>query len=150
MTQEIFEAIKAIQRFQINCFSGISSLTHSQIIVLLTIGDFLNHKQISPQPSQISDYLQIAPASVTPVLNKLEDGGYLERIYSKQDRRQIFIALTDKGKTEYDSITKSIERYYQNAIDKIGMQDISQFILFAKKIQAINQEFSDGKPISHC
>lgn len=141
MTQEIFEAVRSLQQFQLNCFSGISSLTHAQTFVLLIVGDYVKKKNTTPQPSQLSDYLQIAPASVTPVLNKLENAGYIERIYSKQDRRQVFIELTEKGKLQYQSMAESIQRYYQNAINELGLEDISQFIEFGKKIQALNEKY---------
>jgi DNA-binding MarR family transcriptional regulator len=147
LTQQIFEAIKSLQQFQINCLNMVSSLTHAQTFVLLTVGDFISKHKCSPQPSLLSEYLQVAPASITPILNKLDNAGLIERVYSKQDRRQVFIDLTPKGKECYDTMITQIRAYYQKAIDEIGEQSIAQFVAFGKKIDAFNTQTNNASII---
>ncbi|WMJ22006.1 MarR family transcriptional regulator [Paludicola sp. MB14-C6] len=141
MTQEIFEAIKALQQCNINCINVVSHLTHAQTIVLLTIGDYISKKSAPPQPSYLSEVLRVAPASITPVLNKLDDTGFIERIYSKQDRRQVFLQLTKNGEQEYKQMSKQINAYYAKVIDEVGIDLIKQFIDFGKKIETFNSNF---------
>jgi DNA-binding MarR family transcriptional regulator len=46
----------------------------------------------------LAKYAEISPASMTAMLDQLERDGYVTRRRSDQDRRQVFVALTDLGR----------------------------------------------------
>jgi DNA-binding MarR family transcriptional regulator len=48
---------------------------------------------------KLSDRLQVHRASVTNVIDKLEDRGYVARAAHGQDRRTILAQITDQGRT---------------------------------------------------
>jgi DNA-binding MarR family transcriptional regulator len=68
-------------------------LTYTQYIVLLALWetDNLALRELGKQ-------LDLASNTLTPLLKRLEDKGYLTRIRPKEDHRQLIIALTEAGK----------------------------------------------------
>ena len=53
---------------------------------------------------QIAEAVLIKTGSITYVIDKLEDKGWLTRSDCKEDRRVVYIELTDEGKQVMDSI----------------------------------------------
>lgn len=68
---------------------------------------------------QISDAVLIKFGSITYVINKLAKKEYIERINSTEDRRVVYIHLTEKGKEVMDTVfpkhQAAIERMFQDA-----------------------------------
>lgn len=67
---------------------------------------------------QISDAVLINPGSMTYVIDKLEAKALLERRPCKDDRRAVYIHITEKGKQLMDDIfpkhQEAIEELFQN------------------------------------
>src|ERR1700761_2658502 len=55
---------------------------------------------------KLSDRLQVHRASVTNVIDKLEDRGYAARVAHEQDRRTILARITDQGRTAAEQATR--------------------------------------------
>ena len=55
---------------------------------------------------KLSDRLQVHRASVTNVIDKLEDRGYVVRVAHEQDRRTILARITDQGRTVAERATE--------------------------------------------
>jgi DNA-binding MarR family transcriptional regulator len=57
---------------------------------------------------KISDRLQVHRASVTNVIDKLVDSGYVERVGHQQDRRAVLARITRDGKRVARQATKKL------------------------------------------
>jgi DNA-binding MarR family transcriptional regulator len=57
---------------------------------------------------KISDRLQVHRASVTNVVDKLVDRGYVERLHQEQDRRTVLARITGEGKRAARQATKRL------------------------------------------
>ncbi len=55
---------------------------------------------------KLSDRLQVHRASVTNVIDKLEDRGYAARVAHEQDRRTILARITDEGRAAAEQATQ--------------------------------------------
>ncbi|MDN5681320.1 MAG: MarR family transcriptional regulator, partial [Ewingella sp.] len=56
----------------------------------------------------IGDTLALETSTLTPLLKRLENEGFIERVRNPQDERQVMISITDKGKQlEEESIRLS-------------------------------------------
>ncbi len=67
-------------------------LTHPQYLVMLALWER------SPQRlKEIADRLYLEPATVSPLVGRLEAAGYVTRARSATDERAVDIALTDAG-----------------------------------------------------
>jgi DNA-binding MarR family transcriptional regulator len=52
---------------------------------------------------ELAKRADITPASMTAMLDQLEEAGIVERHRSEQDRRQVLVQLTDKGHETLDA-----------------------------------------------
>ncbi|MHC6179655.1 MarR family winged helix-turn-helix transcriptional regulator [Clostridium sp. JNZ X4-2] len=68
------------------------NLTYTQYIAMMVMWEKreLNVKELGK-------YLYLDSGTLTPVLKKLESKGYITRIRSKNDERNLLITLTDQG-----------------------------------------------------
>ena len=78
-------------------------LNHSQylILVILRYADLKNNRVIS---TEISYLLGLEKHSITSIVDSLCKAGYVKRERGKDDRRVIFLELTEKGKTLIEAL----------------------------------------------
>ena len=96
-------------RYALRCFLHFSEdaaesvgLTLQQHQALLFIVGFPGREQITV--GELAERLQIRHHSAVGLVNRLEDQGLIARISNEQDRRQVFIGLTDKGVRVLESL----------------------------------------------
>ncbi|MFU1790378.1 MarR family transcriptional regulator [Mammaliicoccus sciuri] len=82
-------------------------LTYSQYLVLLSLWEE------NPQTlHSIGHKLDLLSNTLTPLLKRLEQSGWVTRQKSDQDKRQLIVSLTQKGKNQkqpiYDAISKCV------------------------------------------
>lgn len=68
-------------------------LTYTQYITLAVLWEVetINVKTLG-------EYLYLDSGTMTPVLKKMENKGYITRTRSQQDERSVFVCLTDEGR----------------------------------------------------
>lgn len=67
-------------------------LTYTQYIALMVLWEY---EEISVK--ELGEFLYLDSGTLTPVLKKLEQKGYLRRCRSSEDERVLLISLTDEG-----------------------------------------------------
>lgn len=72
-------------------------LTHPQYLVMLALWE---HAPISVK--SLGELLQLEPATLSPLLKRLEGAGLLDRVRDSRDERSLAITLTSKGQTLRD------------------------------------------------
>ena len=100
--------------------------------------------------AEIAEILDIRPSSVSATLNRLEDGGLIERAPSAHDKRVVIVRLSDRGREmadhraqgtsdladqlfgnltddERDQLQHLLDKLRANA-DDIDIQDLMQFL----------------------
>ncbi|MCU5746929.1 MarR family transcriptional regulator [Staphylococcus sp. SQ8-PEA] len=78
-------------------------LTFSQYLVLLALWE----KQ--PQTlNAIGKQLDLASNTLTPLLRRLEQAGWITRYRSESDKRQLHVSLTEKGQREQTAVYQAI------------------------------------------
>jgi DNA-binding MarR family transcriptional regulator len=89
-------------RYALRCFLHFSEnaaesagLTLQQHQALLFIIGYPGREQVTV--GELAERLQVRHHSAVGLVNRLEEQGLVERIHDRQDRRQVFIQLTDKG-----------------------------------------------------
>jgi len=77
----------------------------------------LLHRDEPQQASRIGESTGLTPGSVTALLDRLEDGGYLTRIRTDHDRRSLQVRLTPTGRAlgnaVVDALLPAMERIAQ-------------------------------------
>ena len=67
-------------------------LTYTQYICMMVMWE---HKELNVKT--IGEYIYLDSGTLTPLLKKLEDKGYIERKRNDEDERNLVISITDKG-----------------------------------------------------
>ena len=88
---KIYSRSKSIVRIYGPLLSEID-LTYPQYITMMIMWE---HKKLSFK--EISAKLKMKTGTLTPILNKLESNGYIEKIKDEKDDRKIYVAITEKG-----------------------------------------------------
>jgi DNA-binding MarR family transcriptional regulator len=97
-------------------------LTIPQVMVLKaieTLGDVT--------VKRISDHVSLSQATVTIILNRMEDKGFIERVRSAKDRRIVNARMTDSGQTMLNSAPPLLHEEFIRqfeALPKAQMQTI--------------------------
>lgn len=68
-------------------------LTYTQYLTLVSLWD-----KPSQYLNELGSELDLASNTLTPLLKRLEEKGYIIRLKPEKDRRQLIVQLTDEGK----------------------------------------------------
>lgn len=101
---------------------GDTSLTSGQPKIL----DFLIENDGANQRS-IAQGCRIEPSSLTSVLNRMEDGGLIERRMHEGDRRSFYIYVTEKGRKYQERINAEFQRIEARALAGISEEELAVF-----------------------
>lgn len=107
---QIFRSRQSSDRETCSCY-GVTPL---QSMVLIEVGK---------QPlgmRQLAKHMQLAVSTMTRVVDKLVDAGFINRQEDKNDRRQVLCSLTEKGQ----KTAKQLEGCYNEFFDRVAA-DIS-------------------------
>jgi DNA-binding MarR family transcriptional regulator len=66
--------------------------------------------------ANIASFLAVTPASCSTSVNILVNKGYIDREYSKKDRRVIYINLTEEG----EKINEFHSKFHQEIMEEVG------------------------------
>ncbi|MEV1201151.1 MarR family winged helix-turn-helix transcriptional regulator [Microbispora rosea] len=88
-------------------------LTHPQYLVMLALWQF------APlSVKDLSRLLQLEPATLSPLLKRLEAAGLVERRRASDDERSLAIVLTDEGR----ALRRQAEKIPVAIVDRLGME----------------------------
>lgn len=87
-------------------------LTFSQYLVLLTLWEEDQQTLFS-----IGRKLNLASNTLTPLLKRLEQTGWVKRHRAENDKRQLIVSLTDKGIQEQEAVYEAISECIASQFD---------------------------------
>ena len=83
--------------------------------------------------ADIQHHLHISKAGVSKMLGVLEEKGYLNRDVDKNNRRNLIITITDKGRDVADTLTKDTDESLAKIIRQLGADETEQFVQYVNK-----------------
>ncbi len=105
-----------------------SGLSPSQLIVL----ELIDHYG-QAVPSQIASDTSLSHATVTALLDKLQERGLIQRARDHVDKRRVLLALTALGKTTLDAAPDSLQGRFLSRFAKL--RDWEQAMLLASLLR---------------
>ena len=89
-------------------------ITYSQYLVLLTLWEE------NPQTlNSIGRHLDLSSNTLTPLLKRLEQSGWVKRERQQSDKRQLIITLTDNGQQQQEAVFEAISSCLPQEFDAI-------------------------------
>jgi DNA-binding MarR family transcriptional regulator len=86
-------------------------------------------------PNQIADRLIISRATVTGLVDSLEQRGYVRRLPHPSDRRMLLIEPTDTGRQVADAFRPIVHQHQKMWMDILNEKEQGQLIDFLKRLQ---------------
>ncbi|MEY9852556.1 DNA-binding MarR family transcriptional regulator [Leifsonia sp. EB41] len=88
------------------------NLTHPQYLVMLALWE-----REPRSVKELSDALQLEPATLSPLLKRLEANGYVERRRSSADERALEVTLTRAGR----ELRAEAEKIPPRIVERLGL-----------------------------
>lgn len=120
-----------------------SELTTSQLLVLQHVS-----QQGSALPSEVARAVALKQATVTVVVNKLEEAGLVTRRRDTDDRRRVWIELTDAGRAALDNSPDLLQHRFVQGFDDLEDWEQSMIIAALERVSALlDAEEVDAAPV---
>lgn len=118
-----FRCIDSIIEKNVNEQLKQFDITKSQQDVL----HFLHrNRKVQIKQKDIEDFFHISNPTVTGILNRLEQKGYIERIACDDDKRVKYIQETEKAESLHKQIHDNIKRIEKSMVETLGAQEQEQ------------------------
>jgi DNA-binding MarR family transcriptional regulator len=79
--------------------------------------------------TDISRLTSLSKTALTSMLDRLEESGLIKRVPDKQNRRQIFVTITEKAKTyreEYERVSQRMNELFYKGFDAAKIADFEE------------------------
>lgn len=87
--------------------------------------------------STLSEHLAISKPAVSQMVNVLEDRGYVERITTKNDRRVVYVKLTEAGELSLEKALQAVMKILTEIFGKMGEDDTKTLLELLDKLCSI-------------
>ena len=94
-------------------------------------------------PSEISDRVLVASATMTATLDVLESRGWVERLPNPADRRSVLVAITDEGRATADRFLPGIRAVERALMAGLTPKEREQLLGLLAKVLARAAEVAD-------
>jgi DNA-binding MarR family transcriptional regulator len=107
----------------------LQGINYSQYLILNILS------RSGPQKAtKLAEVTQITPGAITSATDKLVVEGYAERKGDKEDRRVVYLEITDKGKQLVESMAQEQNKVTMKFFQGLPDEDIQHLIRIYNKI----------------
>ncbi|RAU18910.1 homoprotocatechuate degradation operon regulator HpaR [Nitrincola tibetensis] len=117
------------------------SLTEQQWRIIRALAE---HKEL--ESKQLADLCCILSPSLTGIISRLEQQGYIQRRRSNEDQRRILISLTEKAEAMFKCVTPLLEERYQEITEQFTQENLDQLYELLNKLTQIKPASDGSKP----
>ncbi|MEW9677317.1 MarR family transcriptional regulator [Lentibacillus sp. L22] len=84
--------------------------------------------------SELAMVLSITTGGLTGLTDKLVEGGYVERKRTEEDRRVVYLSITDSGKEMVKAMNAARKAFIEKLFNGISTEELNQFKNTAAKL----------------
>lgn len=126
--RKVIRAIDLRSR-QLNKEAG---LTGPQLLVMQNI-----NKKPGTMVREIADSINLSPATVTSILDRLELKKLVERVRSTEDKRKVGVFLTDIGQDMLSKAPLPLQEHFVNRFSQLEEWEQSQMVATMQRIASM-------------
>ncbi|MAC46521.1 homoprotocatechuate degradation operon regulator HpaR [Oceanospirillum beijerinckii] len=89
------------------------------------------------ETKQLAKHCCMLSPSLTGIVNRLEQQGYIQRRKSPEDQRRILLSLTDKARDLFDKMSPDVDARYKAFIDKFGEEKLQQLMTLLTELSEL-------------
>lgn len=139
LVYQLLRTLESNDRDTCACFD----VTHLQALVML---ELVQNQPLNMQ--QLAECMQLAVSTMSRVVDKLVEAGFISRQTDKNDRRMVYCSLTKEGVATARQLEECYNGFFEQIIDKIPARDLPGFLnglrIFVKQIQACGDSCACG------
>lgn len=121
----------------------IAGLTASQVLILQAIE---RHQQATP--SQLAKEISLSQATVTSIVDRLAERGLITRERSQQDRRRVYLRLTEQGLTVLEQAPAPLQENFIRQFRQLESWEQMGIISALQRVAAMmDAEEIDASPV---
>ena len=94
--------------------------------------------------SQLAKELKVSSPAVSRMLGNLENKGLIGRDVDKENRRNTYVYLTEKGEEEIAETERLLDEKMTKVVDQMGKEDVEQLLNLWEKLVRIMEEDAVG------
>jgi DNA-binding MarR family transcriptional regulator len=95
--------------------------------------------------SELAEVFDVKKSAITAIINRLFEKGLIKRTRDENDRRVVYLTLTDKGNKLYEKTEERIHKLVESFITQFDQAEITQFIETYEKLNHVLIERKDYK-----
>lgn len=80
-------------------------------------------KEEGVNQARLAELLEIEPISVSRLIDRMEEGGWIERRFDEHDRRARTIFLTDRSRSIFGGMRSLADEVYEQALAGLSIED---------------------------
>lgn len=117
-------------------------LTGPQLLVMQNI-----EEQPGIMVREIAENINLSPATITNILDRLESRDLATRIRSTQDKRKVGVFLTDRGKEAVKDAPRPLQEHFVERFSQLKEWEQSQMVATMQRIATMmDAENIDASP----
>jgi DNA-binding MarR family transcriptional regulator len=131
-TKKIFDIMARLKRTGIASMSEADNdIRPSEEMFLLKINMLSEDESV--KVNDLVNTLKFAPSTVSTILKSLEDNNYIIREVNKDNRREVYVKITNKGRIRVDKARKQHLTMINDLISYLGEDDACKLIEILEK-----------------
>lgn len=108
---------------------NITGITQSQFFLLILL-----HTNGPSSMTAIAARVSVRMPTLTGIINRLVNAGYVKRIMHADDRRQVFVELTPKGRKMLKHFQGVLKMRWEDVLSILNDQEVKQFYTIMDKL----------------
>jgi len=96
----------------------------------------MREDSVTSTPSVLAEKAGVTRATMTGLIDGLEQSGLVERVYTKDDRRSVLIRLTDAGQAKLDAVMPDYYRRVRKCMQSLDDEKRAQLQQILELINA--------------
>jgi DNA-binding MarR family transcriptional regulator len=109
-----------------------SDLTHDQHYILRYI-----NRVGSCTSTELAEAFEVKKSAITAIITRLWEKGFIQRTRDENDRRVVYLTLTDKGNEFFKKTEERIHHLVEEFITQFEESEIEQFIETYEKLNKV-------------
>lgn len=138
--EKIYQIMQKFQKIRMNT-KNAGETPRSEIMMLKMIKMNTSATE-GVTISTLSELLEISKSAVSQMINALEDKEYVERITTKNDRRLVYVRLTESGEQFLAKELQALLKRMTQIFAKMGEEDTEDLLRLLKKLYLIVSDHS--------
>lgn len=117
----------------------LADMTKNDGMTLMAIAHFEELNGGVLTVSELAERIHAKSSAVSRTLKSLEDAGLVERTVNKNDRRNTYVTLTEKGMDRRNEVSREMDDFGQAVFRQMGEEDMQKLNAYLKELYEITK-----------